>query len=132
MLDSYKSSDDADYCEGRKSSSKNLMEDQVVMFKDFTGTHSGEVEASSESPLSKRIERAKIKRELKVPSFNFIHLFDGCMAFYGHSDVARCQQYFSTCLKGPALVYNNLPVHHGLLRRTNSRADSPPTKKEGK
>lgn len=59
------------------------------MFKDFIKTHSGETEISSESPLSKRIERAKINRDLKAPSIDhldgstdpadFIHLFDSRM-----------------------------------------------------
>lgn len=93
-------------------------EDDVLMFKDFIRTHSREVEVSSESPLSRKIEKAKINMVLKVPSIDqfdgyadpayFIHLFDGRMPFYGHSDVAKCQ-YFSTCLKVPALMwYNNL------------------------
>lgn len=112
------SSEDEDYYKERKSTSANLTEDDVLMFKDFIKTHSGETDVSLKSPLSKRIERAKINKDLKVPSIDqfdgsanpayFIHLFDGRMAFYGHSDVARCH-YFSTCLKGPALMwYNNL------------------------
>lgn len=39
----------------------------------------------------------------------FLNTFDERMAFYGHSETARCQ-FFSTCLQGTALRwYNNLP-----------------------
>ncbi|XP_074369539.1 uncharacterized protein LOC141710961 [Apium graveolens] len=74
---------------------------------------------ASESPLSVKIENAKINRDLKVPPINsfdgstdpsdFINLFDGRMDFFGHSEMARCR-FFSTCLKGTALNwFNNLP-----------------------
>lgn len=139
------SSEDKDYYKERKSAPSNLTEDDVLLFKDFIRTRSGEIEVSSESPLSKRIERTKIKRDLKVPSINqfdgsadpadFIHLFDCHMAFYGHSDEVKCQ-YFSTCLKGPALMwYNNLLARSIKSRSTlkiNPNLDSPLIKKERK
>lgn len=92
----------------------------MVLFKDFIKTHSREIVTASGNPLTKRTEKAKINRDLKVPNIeqfdgsadpaDFVHVFDGRMAFYGHSDVARCQ-YFPTCLKGPTLMwYNNLPA----------------------
>lgn len=70
--------------------------------------------------MTKRIERAKINRDLKVPSIDrfdgstdpadFIHVFNRRMTFYGQSDIAKFQ-YFPTCLKGPTLMwYNNLPT----------------------
>lgn len=65
------------------------------MFKEFIKSHSGETEIFSESSPSKWIEKFKIKRDLKVPTIDqfdgyanyadFIHLFDGLMAFYGTS-----------------------------------------------
>lgn len=58
-------------------------------------------EISSESPLSRDIEIARIDRTLKMPSLDhfdgtsdpsgFLNTFDGRMAFFGHSEVARCQ-----------------------------------------
>lgn len=61
-----------------------------------------------------------IDRSLKTPSHDhfdessnpsgFLNTFDGRMAFYGHSEVARCQ-FFSTCLQGTTLRrYNNLQL----------------------
>lgn len=60
-----------------------------------------------------------INRELKVPPIeqlygssdhsDFIRLFDGCISFFGHSEIATFR-FFSTCLKGTALCwFNNLP-----------------------
>lgn len=59
--------EDEDYYKERKSATTSLTEDDVLMFKDFIKSHSGETKISSESPLSKRIERARINRDPKVP-----------------------------------------------------------------
>ncbi|XP_074374330.1 uncharacterized protein LOC141714711 [Apium graveolens] len=76
-------------------------------------------ETVSESPLSLVLEKACIDRTLKTSALDhfdgssnplaFLNTFDGRMAFFGHSEIARCQ-FFSTCLQGTALRwYSNLP-----------------------
>lgn len=70
---------------------------------------------SLESPLIRTVERAKIDKTLKTPSLDgssnllgFLNTFNGQKAFYGHSEVDRCQ-FVSSCLQGIALRwYNNL------------------------
>lgn len=94
------------------------MHDEMAQMRDYMRTQSG-FEAPIESPLARNIEVAKIDRTLKTPSLDhfdrssdpsgFLNTFDGRMAFYGHSEMARCQ-FFSTFLQGTALRwYNNLP-----------------------
>ena len=93
------------------------LQNDIALCKDFIRTQSG-AEIPSESPLSEDLEGAKINRRLKIPPINqfdgstdpsdFLNTFDGRMAFYGHSDVARCR-FFCTCLQGTALKwFNNL------------------------
>lgn len=71
-----------------------------------------------ESPLSQEIESSIIDRNLKIPALNkfdgsgdpndFLNIFNGRMAFYGHPEVAR-SRFFSTCLQDIALKwFNNL------------------------
>ncbi|XP_074362650.1 uncharacterized protein LOC141702951 [Apium graveolens] len=94
------------------------MQEDMAQLRDLVKTQS-RFEALVESPLSRSIEKAKIDRNLKPPTLDqfdgstdpsgFLNTFDGRMAFYGHSEVARCQ-FFSTCLQGTTLCwYNNLP-----------------------
>lgn len=94
------------------------MQEEMAQMRDYMRTQSG-FEAPIESPLVRNIEIAKIDRTLKTLSLDhfdgssdpsgFLNTFDGRMAFYGHSETARCQ-FFSTCLQGTALRwYNNLP-----------------------
>ncbi|XP_074352203.1 uncharacterized protein LOC141691377 [Apium graveolens] len=94
------------------------MQEDMAQLRDLVKMQS-RFEAPVESPLSRSIEKAKIDRTLKTPTVDqfdgstdpsgFLNTFDGRMAFYGHSEVARCQ-FFSTCLQGTALHwYNNLP-----------------------
>ncbi|XP_074377708.1 uncharacterized protein LOC141719230 [Apium graveolens] len=94
------------------------MQEDMAQLRDLVKTQS-RFEAPVESPLSRSIEKAKIYRTLKTPALDqfdgstdpsgFLNTFDGRMASYGHSEVARCQ-FFSTCLQGTALRwYNNLP-----------------------
>lgn len=94
-----------------------LQDDVAQMRNLIQNPSAGEI--STESPLTRAIEKARIDRTLKTPSVDqfdgssdptsFLNTFDGRMSFYGPSEVARCR-FFSTCLKGTTLRwYNNLP-----------------------
>lgn len=102
----------------QQTSKLSKLVDDLSLIKNYIRTQSGGIEVASESPLSVKIENAKINRDLKAPpieSFDgssdpsdSINLFDKRMDFFGHSEVARCR-FFSTCLKGTSLNwFNNL------------------------
>ncbi|XP_074377700.1 uncharacterized protein LOC141719221 [Apium graveolens] len=95
------------------------MQEEIAQMRSIMRNQSG-FETISESPLSLLLEKARIDRTLKTPSLDhfdgssdplaFFNTFDGRMAFFGHSEIARCQ-FFSTCLQGTALRwYSNLPA----------------------
>ncbi|KAL8094931.1 hypothetical protein AgCh_036442 [Apium graveolens] len=94
------------------------MQEEISQMHTIMRNQSG-FETVSESPLSLVLEKSRIDRTLKTPALDhfdgssdplaFLNTFDGRMAFFGHSEVARCQ-FFSTCLQGTALRwYNNFP-----------------------
>ncbi|XP_074356705.1 uncharacterized protein LOC141696464 [Apium graveolens] len=94
------------------------MQEEIAQMRTIMRNQSG-FEIVSESPLSLVLEKARIDRTLKMPALDhfdgssdplaFLNTFDGRMAFFGHSEIARCQ-FFSTCLQGTALRwYSNLP-----------------------
>ncbi|XP_074374486.1 uncharacterized protein LOC141714889 [Apium graveolens] len=94
------------------------MQEKIAQMRTLMRNQAG-FETVSESPLSLVLEKARIDRTLKTPALDhfdgssdplaFLNTFDGRMAFFGHSEIARCQ-FFSTCLQGTALRwYSNLP-----------------------
>ncbi|XP_074326812.1 uncharacterized protein LOC141664756 [Apium graveolens] len=94
------------------------MQEEIAQMLTLMRNQAG-FETVSESPLSLVLEKARIDMTLKTPTLDhfdgssdplaFLNTFDGRMAFFGHSEVARCQ-FFSTCLQGTTLRwYNNLP-----------------------
>ncbi|KAL8110540.1 hypothetical protein AgCh_026314 [Apium graveolens] len=94
------------------------MQEEIAQMRTIMRNQSG-FETISESPLSLILEKARIDRTLKTPALDhfdgssdplaFLNTFDECMAFFGHSEIARCQ-FFSTCLQGTALRwYSNFP-----------------------
>ncbi|KAL8135551.1 hypothetical protein AgCh_010260 [Apium graveolens] len=80
----------------QQTSKLSKLADDLSLIKNYIRTQSGGIEVASESPLSVKIENAKINRDLKVPpieSFDgssdpsdFINLFDGWIDFFGHSE----------------------------------------------
>ncbi|XP_074362987.1 uncharacterized protein LOC141703346 [Apium graveolens] len=94
------------------------MQEEIAQMRTLMRNQAG-FETVSESPLSLVLEKARIDRTLKTPALDhfdgssdplaFLNTFDGRMAFFGHSEIARCQ-FFSTCLQGTTLRwYSNLP-----------------------
>ncbi|KAL8098061.1 hypothetical protein AgCh_030993 [Apium graveolens] len=93
------------------------MQEEIAQMRTLMRNQEG-FETVSESPLSLVLEKARIDRTLKTPALDhfdgssdplaFLNTFDGRMAFFGHSEIDRCQ-FFSTCLQGTALRwYSNL------------------------
>ncbi|XP_074342949.1 uncharacterized protein LOC141680690 [Apium graveolens] len=94
------------------------MQEEIAQMRTLMRNQAG-FQTISESPLSLMLEKARIDRTLKTPALDhfdgssdplaFLNTFDGRMAFFGHSKIARCQ-FFSTCLQGTALRWSsNLP-----------------------
>ncbi|KAL8119007.1 hypothetical protein AgCh_016487 [Apium graveolens] len=93
--DQDESSEDEEYKE-EKSVPTNLTEDDMFLIKDFIKTHSGEVATTTGNPLTRRIEKAKINRDLKVPS---IEQFDGSIDSWSELK-NKFKSRFSTNKKG--------------------------------